>query len=53
MSEIIKAQIENGIVEKATGTPDANKEFYLLHKPVLREGAEITKLRVVYDASAK
>ena len=53
MSEIIKAQIENGIVEKATGTPDANKEFYLPHKPVLREGAEMTKLRVVYDASAK
>ena len=34
-------------------TPDANKEFYFPHKPVFREGAETTKLRVVYDASAK
>ena len=34
-------------------TPDANKEFYLPHKPVFREGAETTKLRVVSDASAK
>ena len=34
-------------------TPNANKEFYLPHKPVFREGAETTKLRVVYNASAK
>ena len=34
-------------------TPDANKKFYLPHKPVFREGAETTKLKVVSDASAK
>ena len=51
--DIIKAQIENGIVERAPLTPDANKEFYLPRKPVFREGRETTKLRVVYDASAK
>ena len=33
--------------------PDANKELYLPHKPVFREGAETTKLRVVYGVSAK
>ena len=34
-------------------TLHANKEFYLPNKPVFREGAETTKLRVVYDMSAK
>ena len=51
--DIIKAQIENRIVERAPVASDANKEFYLPHKPVFCERAETTKLRVVYDASAK
>ena len=34
-------------------TLDANKEFYLPHKLVFREGGETPKLRVVSDASAK
>ena len=34
-------------------TPDANKEFYLSHKPVFREGAGTTNLRVMYYTSAK
>ena len=34
-------------------TPDTNKEFYLPQKPVFREEAETTKLRVVYHPSAK
>ena len=29
------------------------REFYIPHKPVIRESAESTKLRIVYDASAK
>ena len=49
----IKAQITNGIVERTPVTPDANREFYFPHNPVFREGAETTKLRVVYDVSAK
>ena len=52
-NDVIKAQIANRIVERAPVTPDADKEFYLPHKPVFREGAETTKLRVVFDASAK
>ena len=28
-------------------------EFYLPHKAVIRENAESTKLRIVYDASAR
>ena len=30
-----------------------SREFYIPHKPVVRESAETTKLRVVYDASAR
>ena len=49
---IIQNQLEEGIVEKAemaaTGT-----EFYIPHKAVVRENAESTKLRIVYDASAR
>ena len=51
--DITKAQIGNGIVERAPVTPDANKEFYLPHKTVFREGTKTIKLRVVHDASAK
>ena len=30
-----------------------NLEFYIPYKPAVRESAETTKLRVVYDASAR
>ena len=41
-----------GIVEKVPDTP-INKEFCLPHKYVVKEKAETTKLRIVYDASAR
>ena len=40
-----------GVVEVASDTPQGG-EFYLPHKPVVREGAESSNLRIVYDASA-
>ena len=50
--EIIREQLQLGIIEaapeKATG-----KEFYIPHKGVTRNDVESTKLRIVYDASAK
>jgi hypothetical protein len=52
--EIIRDQIDQGIVEKVTPSSVlANNEFYIPHKPVVRETAESSKVRVVYDASAK
>ena len=49
---VIEEQIEQGIVEEA---PKQAKgiEFYIPHKEVIRANAATTKLRVVYDASAK
>ena len=46
-------QIEAGIVKRVSGPVTGSREFYIPHKPVVRESAETTKLRVVYDASAR
>ena len=49
---IIREQKECGVVEPADG-PARGVEFYIPHKAVIRETAETTKLRIVYDASAR
>ena len=53
--KIIQEQINEGLVEKVseTKTFKKEKEFYLPHRAVIRESAETTKIRIVYDASAK
>ena len=50
--KVIQDQIKQGIVERAENEA-TNKEFYIPHKPVVRESAETTKMRIVYDASAR
>ena len=50
-SEIIEEQKAEDVVETAHGSA-LGVEFYLPHKPVIREEAASTKVRVVYDASA-
>ena len=49
---IIREQLEDGIVEPAP-VAATWKEFYFPRKPLVELTAEITKLRIVYDASAK
>ena len=51
--KIIKEQLELGIIDKVSGEHHAGKVSYLPHQPVIREDAETTKVRVVYDASCK
>ena len=51
-NNIIKEQLEDGVVERVTESAQA-KEFYLPHKPVVRESAESSKVRIVFDASAR
>ena len=53
--KIIQEQINEGIIEKVseTKTSEKGKEFYLPHRPVIRESAETTKIRIVYDSSTK
>ena len=50
--KFIKDQFDEGIVEKAERDAE-HKNFYLPHKAVIRESAETTKLRIIYDASAR
>ena len=51
-NEVIKDQLEKGIVERADEIPKG-LSFYIPHQPVVRESAEGTNLRIVYDASAR
>ena len=49
--EVIQDQLAKGIVERVSSDP-VGREFYIPHKPV-RESAESTKLRIVFNASAR
>ena len=49
---IIREQLNEGIVERAPSEA-VDREFYMPHRAVIREGAESTKMRVVYDCSAR
>ena len=49
---VIQEQLAEGIVERAPNSVEG-REFYIPHKGVVRETAESTKLRIVYDASAR
>ena len=50
---IIKDQLEQNIIEKVAELEATEKEHYLPHHAVVREHAETTKIRIVYDASSK
>ena len=50
--DIIQDKLAQGIVERAQKEPEG-REFYLPHKAVIRERTENTKIRIVYDASAR
>eukprot|EP00794_Sanderia_malayensis_P004910 gene4910-biopygen3985 len=51
--DIIKKQVELGIIERVSETNLNKKVSYLPHQPVVRENAETTKVIIVYDASCK
>ncbi|XP_028414200.1 uncharacterized protein LOC114537261 [Dendronephthya gigantea] len=51
-NNIIQEQLQKDIVEPAPEIASGN-EFYIPHKAVVKKEAESTKLRVVYDASAR
>ena len=51
---IIQEQIEKGVVEDAPAVEaDSARLHYLPHHAVVRSDKDTTKLRVVYDASAR
>ena len=52
-NDIITQQLKDGVIEPAPQKASDNKEFYIPHKAAVKNTAESTKLRVVYDASAR
>ena len=52
-NDIIQTQLSQGIVERADEVVKDGREFYISHKAVVHENAESTKIRIVYDASAR
>ena len=50
---IIKDQLRSGVIERVAKLEGACKVHYLPHQAVIRKDPETTKLRIVYDASAK
>ena len=51
--EVMEQQLEQGILELAPEVPTGEVIHYIPHQPVIRDQAESTKLRIVYDCSAK
>ena len=45
--------MKKGIVERVPDDKPFGKEFYQPHRPVIRQAAGSTKIRIVFDASAK
>ena len=52
--EIIREQLDRGIIEKVTSDSlEGPIKHYIPHHPVVTPGKSTTKVRIVYDASAK
>ena len=51
--KIVANQEETGVIEKVPDHPTGTRVFYMPHKPVIREDAATTKVRMVFDACAK
>ena len=50
---IIRDQIDRGVIEKIQPEPTDDMKHYISHHPVINLSKPTTKVRVVYDASAK
>ena len=51
--EIVKEQLDEGVIVTAPQTPTGERTFYMPHKPVIGEDTTTTKIRMVFDASAR
>ena len=52
-NEIFTKYLENGIIEKVTSLGQPGLTTYLPHQPVIKPERDTTKIRIVFDGSAK
>ena len=50
---MIKEQLELGIIEEAPVKPTAKRRFHMHYKPIIKESAAGTRIRMVFDAICK
>ena len=50
---VMTEQLAEGILEEVLETPTGEVIHYIPHQPVIQDQAESTKMRKVYDCSAK
>ena len=50
---IVEEQLRAGVIEEAPKSPSGKRVFYMPHKPIIKQGTVTTKVRMVFDASAK
>ena len=51
--DVVKEQLETGIVEPIPDGATDNRVHYISHRSVWKPDADTTKLRLIYDISAK
>ena len=52
-NEVVQDHLKEGIIEEVPAKPIGEVIHYIPHQAVIRENAQSTKLRIVYDCSAK
>ena len=50
---IIEEQLRAEVIEEAPQIPSGESVFYMPHKPIVKQSAVTTKVRMVFDASGK
>ncbi|GBN34828.1 hypothetical protein AVEN_61683-1, partial [Araneus ventricosus] len=50
---VLKEQLDLGIIEPCCLNDQNQNSYYMPHRPVVKEGSETTKVRIVFDASSK
>ena len=51
--QIMKEQLNTGIIEPVPKSPMGEVVHYIPYQPVIKESADSTRLRIVYDCSAR
>ena len=49
----VDEQLKDAIIEKTAEKSSSERMFYMLHKPMIKQSASTTKVRIVFDTSAR